>query len=108
MKIQAVAIIAWVFLLLGCTQPDTQTGNKEEVSAKSATAGSADRLKKVLEGKIGMVRSVLHEEIILSSIATSNKQHADLSQDGIIALDDKWRASEGINDLFKNSLATLL
>lgn len=71
----------------------------------SAEKGFSKEVEQVLVNKLALVKQIAGNPIVLKTVQEANVKNQDLSLEDIMKKDDKWRKTEGVDDVIKSYMA---
>jgi hypothetical protein len=67
----------------------------------ATTPGFSEEVEAVLRSKAELVEELAAEPKVIDAVKASNEEHKDTTTSEILRLDEKWRATEGLDDFIK-------
>lgn len=71
----------------------------------SAEKGFSKEVEQILLNKLALVKQIAGNPIVLKTVQEANVKNQDLSLEDIMKKDDKWRKTEGVDDVIKSYMA---
>lgn len=85
----------------GCGGRPAEETQPPEDKPPTQVSGFSKEVKAVLQKKVELVEKLAAEPKVVDAVKASNDQHKDTTMSEIARLDEKWQASEGIDDFIK-------